>query len=209
MNKGILIILTLIAAGCASKNPIIDSSLMGSSEIQTMNYDQIHSKLQHFDAKSKHGLGGHVAVLARATPITTPLIIADEKEQGKKQLRSDADTQKIINERLRTEVKAKPCFFVSLQTSGPIEGAQFKNWISKVKTKSGEMIDVEFANLSGVDSVPKARIGAWDAKVYQWENYTGACAKKNFDRTEDFSLILSSTLLTEVGNLEIKWTFSK
>ena len=210
MNKQLLILsLALAFAGCVSKNPILETNLMGDSAINNMSYDQIHSKLQHFDAKSHVGVLSNSAALARATPMTAPLIIAEETEAGKKQLRSEAETQKVIAERLKYQVNAKPCFLISIQTSGSIEVAQFKNWISKIKTKSGELIDVEFENLKGIDSVPTGRAGSWDYNVYQWENHTGACAKKNFNRQEDFSLILSSSFLKDIENLEIKWTFTK
>ena len=98
---------------------------------------------------------------------------------------------------------------VSNQKSGQINTAQFKNWVSKIKTNNGDLIEVEFLNVNGVESVPNARVTAWDNNVYQWENFSSACAKKDFNRSENFSLIMSSLLLKDIENLQMNWTFSK
>ncbi len=207
MTKIILLSITTgFLFGCVTTSPLTDSSYMGQTAIPNMTYDQLKEKLQRTESKSKHTLLTDMSIGAYAVPLTAPLIIVYEQEIGKKQLRSNDETQKIINDRIKNETQK--CFIVTVETPAPIENAEFKHWVSKVRTQTGELIDVELFNTKGTDSVPHINSG-WTGGIRPWINSTVACAKKEFSHKEDFSLVLSNIILSDIENIELKWTFAK
>ncbi len=131
------------------------------------------------------GLLSQNLFLVNAYFYSDALITAEVNERGKKNLESEAAIQADLREHKSTFSNDKTCFMVTVETP-TIEEAKFKWWKAKLKDASGKLVDVNFANATRIDSIPRYDTSAGN---YKWYNTSVACATK-IDTSKQFSLIL-------------------
>jgi hypothetical protein len=203
------LILFLCIAGCvAPAKKTISIDYLTKNEISGLTSVEISKELTRLTtSESSNPLANGSSLAIEATFITSALIDTQEKEDGKRLLKNENEVSKAIEEKKKKLVNKQKCFSVTIYTPDPIDNAKFSNLTAKIKTASGDMLDMNFSNLEGVDSIPEIYRGI-SSSARPWTNSSYAFSQKDFDASAGFTLMVIPNLLRNNKPAEMIWTFS-
>jgi hypothetical protein len=208
--KSIAVLLCLVLSACAApaRNAGVTNATLLDGEGNKESVESMEKELKRgANTTQGHLSGGFTGFMADVLPMTPALIRARERELGKHELKSESEIKNATAEKLKLFTEGKTCFEINVRTPQPIASAQFENFTAKIRDQSGELMPVEFKNVSGVESVPKINEGLYH-EHFPWWNIGYACTNKSIELKNGFSFILISKVFKDVPASEMKWSFA-
>lgn len=198
MKLTFLFMSLIFLGGCSTASSSGKSKASALTGDTTSSSEELRSALKRGD----NSLTGGYEVTA--TLLTESLIRKEEMEKAHKNM----DTKETMDRNIQKElslIDTNTCFSINV-SSYSLENSSFKNWVAKLKTSSGEIIDVTLRNVRGVESVPEP---FKDMQGRTWHNNTIACSSKVPQIEKGFSLYLIPQFANNNsdGKSELSWTF--
>lgn len=194
-------LIMLFISGCSApaKKDLNPAHFTGENVVN-QKYDEIKKQLTRSD--SQYGFW-----IVEAYPYTKPLIMAQNRETGAKNMDSENTINTEIKKSLSLLVEKDTCFMIVIHSSSSIETAQFKHWRAKIvdgQSKSYELslnANTDIPNMAGVGRADNMR----------WVNSGLGCVGKSIDLTKGFTLFVIPQLDLDYGQAkkaELSWTIA-